>query len=983
MAYCYRFLLFFTLFPLHLTAQDWNLLEKKIPTPYSSTGQRFGEALAVDNGIAIAGAPYSNTEALYAGKAVILEQVGDTWVPIHELYSGLNYERIFFGNAVDIEGELAVVGAPGGYMGSHNEGHAIVYRKGDTWAAPEQLAVLSPDDLSAFSLFGTSVAIHGDVIAIGAPYANGTTGSSGAVYIYQVEGDNVVFKQKITHANSLAGGNFGDKIAFNNTNMFVSNPSSEYAATPKSFVAVYSLPDFQLVADLTSSSSVYVNFGVSLAASNDAVAVGTYSEDNVNGSSGAVYVFNKNSGWVTKTEDVKFVPLDDTNEIPYYGLDIALTGDRLVINGEVATKAETIQAKSATWTTDVTRSYISAPANETFRGEVAINGEQILLGKSSVAKPGISSGVIGVYEADGDVWEAVYDINNIALSTEPDRFGCAVDIEGNYAIIGAYASKGNGSYSGYAYVYERQGASWNLVARLSPSDAGSDEYFGYAVAINENRAVVSAFSADNISYEASGKVYVFEKPASGWAEMTETSVITRPVEKRGFGHALALSNDEVVVTAYRNSGTDDIGYAYLFKKASEDWNLSATLEPSLRDVATADGFGYSVAFHNTTVVIGAPFSQGRNGSVLLFEKPAAGWSDMTNSAVLTPESDYNTFTYFGSDVDITDEAVVVSGPNVTHESNKGAAFVYLKGAGWTSRTEDAILSVSSDIGIELAHDVAIDGDYVAVTARGNSDVLFFRRNGDEFSFVRNELTGLTSDIWSVSIDSDDAVVGFGNEPASNGVLAGAAVFLLKNPTVTVVSSPSEDKTYGVTMLFTIDVEFSQDVVVSGSPTLALALDDETTVDATYLSSTGSTMKFQYTVQEGHVAADLNYFSSASLSDGSITSAINGVEADATLPEPLSSLSLGATKNIVINGIIDGVDPNVEDAFVLYPNPAKSRITIEGEQIIAVTIFDSCGRSVLERTEVEGDMSVEALPAGVYFVTVQSRSRSQVVRLVKL
>jgi hypothetical protein len=143
------------------------------------------------------------------------------------------------------------------------------------------------------------------------------------------------------------------------------------------------------------------------------------------------------------------------------------------------------------------------------------------------------------------------------------------------------------------------------------------------------------------------------------------------------------------------------------------------------------------------------------------------------------------------------------------------------------------------------------------------------------------------------------------------------------------------------------------------------------------------MRFQYTVQEGHVAADLNYFSSASLSDGSITSAINGVEADTTLPEPASSLSLGATKNIVINGIIDGVDPNIEHAFTLYPNPAKSRITIEGQQIIAVTIFDSSGRRVQQRTEAGGDMSVEALPAGVYFVNVQSRRRSQVVRLVKL
>ena len=63
-----------------------------------------------------------------------------------------------------------------------------------------------------------------------------------------------------------------------------------------------------------------------------------------------------------------------------------------------------------------------------------------------------------------------------------------------------------------------------------------------------------------------------------------------------------------------------------------------------------------------------------------------------------------------------------------------------------------------------------------------------------------------------------------------------------------------------------------------------------------------------------------------------------------------------------------------EEFLVYPNPAKGYITIEGTG--TVTVINALGQTVLTK-EIDGKAKVE-LPQGLYFVTMGSETRKIVV-----
>ena len=85
-----------------------------------------------------------------------------------------------------------------------------------------------------------------------------------------------------------------------------------------------------------------------------------------------------------------------------------------------------------------------------------------------------------------------------------------------------------------------------------------------------------------------------------------------------------------------------------------------------------------------------------------------------------------------------------------------------------------------------------------------------------------------------------------------------------------VTSSSDNKSYGLNETIYINVEFSQAVVVDGSPLLKLET-GKVDQDATFSSNNGSTLTFSYTVQLDDDVDDLDVHSSGpiDLQGGSI------------------------------------------------------------------------------------------------------------------
>jgi len=120
------------------------------------------------------------------------------------------------------------------------------------------------------------------------------------------------------------------------------------------------------------------------------------------------------------------------------------------------------------------------------------------------------------------------------------------------------------------------------------------------------------------------------------------------------------------------------------------------------------------------------------------------------------------------------------------------------------------------------------------------------------------------------------------------------------PVVTNVSSTTANGTYGAGSVISVTITFSNAVLVTGTPLLAL----NSGGTASYASGSGaSTLNFVYTVALGQNSPRLDYTSTAALTlNGGTIMDIANNPARLTLPSPGAAGSLGANTNIDINTV---------------------------------------------------------------------------------
>jgi len=102
-------------------------------------------------------------------------------------------------------------------------------------------------------------------------------------------------------------------------------------------------------------------------------------------------------------------------------------------------------------------------------------------------------------------------------------------------------------YAGAAFVFRREVGVWTEVARLVADDGMTGDYFGAAVALDNDRILIGAPYSDEGTWRV-GSVYVFEETGSEWRQeaMLLPWTLSQAVE---FGTAIAVDGDAVLVGA--------------------------------------------------------------------------------------------------------------------------------------------------------------------------------------------------------------------------------------------------------------------------------------------------------------------------------------------------------------------------------------------------------------------------------------------------
>jgi hypothetical protein len=212
-----------------------------------------------------------------------------------------------------------------------------------------------------------------------------------------------------------------------------------------------------------------------------------------------------------------------------------------------------------------------------------------------------------------------------------DYFGYAVAVDGDNVVVGAPGDDDGGDFSGSVYVFNKdQGGvdNWGQLPKLTASDGQAYDYFGGSVAISGDRLIIGA--PEYFSVNSAGAAYIFHWNGSGWVQQQKLTPSENPTPSDFFGCSVSISGDYAIVGANRNGPTDfnmrNIGMSYIYHWNGSTWTEQQVLYAS--DYQDGDDFGKSVSILGDVVIIGAPYDDDNgngSGSAYIFKRDGSNW----------------------------------------------------------------------------------------------------------------------------------------------------------------------------------------------------------------------------------------------------------------------------------------------------------------------------------------------------------------------
>lgn len=328
------------------------------------------------------------------------------------------------------------------------------------------------------------------------------------------------------------------------------------------------------------------------------------------------------------------------------------------------------------------------------------------------------------YNAGTDEW--VHEAKLVAADREiGDWFGISVDISGTYAVIGAVEEN---AARGAAYVFERNGAGvWVQVAKLEATVRKSSDRYGNSVSISGNTIIVGAFHEDEDENEAgnmqnAGSAYIYTRVGGVWG-FSQKIVASDRDPNDYFGYSVAIWEDKLIVGAYHRDipTLSEYGGAYAFEYNGVEWEETRIMEAT--DTYFGDRFGWSVDVYDNYYIVGAPYhdyddanSDPKNnaGAAYIFDEDNSWAQDKIVGGDRWGQDNA------GHSVAIFGTRAVLGTPLQNYGidgdppfwSDAGAAFVYEKdGSGFWNQTQKLLTGdrATSD---KFGHSVDLDADSI-------------------------------------------------------------------------------------------------------------------------------------------------------------------------------------------------------------------------------------------------------------------------------
>ncbi|MFO0874172.1 MAG: dockerin type I domain-containing protein [Phycisphaerales bacterium] len=252
----------------------------------------FGQAVAVDGDWIAVAAPGS---AAAAGRVELFQRVGGAWIH-HSIITPLDSavdDR--FGQALSLRGDMLLVGASKANGAAPTSGAAYVFRLDmDQWVQESKLVA---DDGQPLDAFGRDVDLDGDVAVIGADQNDSLGANAGAAYVFERSSRVWSRQQKLTAPDGEAGDQFGWSVQVDDGTIAVSAPSDDIdGITDRGSVRLFERVEGQWMqsAQLSPGASNTRRFGRQLQLRNDTL-LASINKD-FGGPWGAAVVYERHDG---------------------------------------------------------------------------------------------------------------------------------------------------------------------------------------------------------------------------------------------------------------------------------------------------------------------------------------------------------------------------------------------------------------------------------------------------------------------------------------------------------------------------------------------------------------------------------------------------------------------------------------------------------------------------------------------------------------
>ncbi|MCP4248874.1 MAG: hypothetical protein GY778_17665 [bacterium] len=387
-----------------------------------------------------------------------------------------------------------------------------------------RLAKLAAFDPQLDDWFGSSLAVSGAAVLIGAPHDIYAADETGSVYAYRLQNNGWVMEGELIPPG----------------------------AAPRDYI------------------------GYSVSMSGDVAVIGAPGDDDrcpsqTNCGTGSVYLYRYNGyTWMAQAE----LTASDAAAGDSFGRAVSIDGDLLVVGA--SNSAYVFRHNSSYWEEEAKLTASDAALGDRFGDAVSVSGDVVVIGAKDDDGTGTSSGSAYVYRYDGNAWVEEAKLTASDGAAE-DYFGASVSISGDVALIGAYGHNHPGVETGSVYVYRYDGSAWTEETELTASDAGTSDLFGHSVAVNGDWAVIGGRGPDWSPWD-SRSAYLFRYDIGSWVKQAKLSVPDATVWN-GSSVAVAISDHLAVIGVPREAEWRvEPGSAYVFAIGNDDCNANGIFD---------------------------------------------------------------------------------------------------------------------------------------------------------------------------------------------------------------------------------------------------------------------------------------------------------------------------------------------------------------------------------------------------------------------